>query len=675
MKKLKKILAALLIAALVLAPVSALAAGDISKEEVIYVALAADGAVDQINAVNIFDLPQAGTVTDHGVYASVRNMNTTDPIAYDGQTAVIDAKAGRLYYEGRLVDTVMPWRVSIRYFMDGREYTAQQIAGMSGALEIRLKITEDTRCGGDFFESYALQTVLTLDTAMCKSIVAQGATMANVGGDKQLTYTILPGAGADISVTAQVTDFEMDAIAINGVALALDVKIDDSELMDKVTELLDAIEELDGGAGELSDGADTLRTGGGVLQDGADSLFSGAGRLQGGVWALQTGGGQIYSGASGLQSGAKDMNAGLRELNGGIAQLKPGLEELNSQSTRLTEGSGEILAVLQGIQSALENVDVTEEDMAALEAMLADAQALLTKLIAGLQGMADAVGSLGSIYDGYEAALASLREVIDAIAATKLFPTDTLEGIYQQLAGNTDRLAAALENLTALSGMAEELQSGLETVSGLLETYGGRVDDLPSALEALKAGAASIVSSYEELDTGIRAYTDGVAAITEGFGSVADGALALEAGSGALASGADGLYSGTKALLAGIMDIYNATGTLTNGAGVLDSAVADLVDGLARLNDGTDKIKDGTAAILEGTDGMDETIQERIDELLAAFTGGEREITSFVSEDNENVTAVQFVITAPAIQKPAPEEPEPADEKETTFWQKLISLF
>ena len=58
-----------------------------------------------------------------------------------------------------------------------------------------------------------------------------------MGSDKQLTYTILPGKGIDTVITADVTDFEMDAAAINGVRLNLDVDVDDTDLMDKVDEL------------------------------------------------------------------------------------------------------------------------------------------------------------------------------------------------------------------------------------------------------------------------------------------------------------------------------------------------------------------------------------------------------------------------------------------------------
>ena len=675
MKTIRKALAACLIAALVMGPVSALAAGEVSKEEVVYVTLAADGAVEEIHVVNIFDLPRAGQIVDHGIYDELRNMTTTDPIQYDGKTAVIDAGAGRLYYEGKLADTVMPWLVSIQYFMDGRAYTANALAGMSGALEIRLHVAENPRCRGDFFENYALQAVLTMDTAKCENIRTQGATVANVGRDKQLTYTILPGAGADISITADVTDFEMDGVALNGIPLALDVEVDDAELMDKITELLEAIEALDDGAGELSDGMEELQTGSGSLQSGADRLQSGASGLYGGTGALQTGGNQVQAGAGELQSGAAALNEGIRALNDGIAQLQPGLEELNGQSERLRSGSGEILSALEQVRAALDSVDISQDDAALLQAALAGLKTGVDGLMAGLRGIVSAVEELNALHERYEAAIDSLRDVIDGMEAQKAYSTEALEAVWRTLTGINDELGVLLADLAARSDMAEQLEERLTELGETLEKYEDEIQRLPDALGELKAGVDGIVSGYEQLDEGIRAYTDGVAAVTEGFGAVADGASALEDGSGALAAGADTLYGGTKELLKGITSVYNATGTLYDGTGALDSGVAALIAGIAQLYEGAGRMKDGTAAMREETDGMDETVRERIDELLSAFTGEGTAVTSFVSEDNTAVSAVQFVITVPAIEKPAPDAPEPESEQKTSFWQKLIELF
>ncbi len=71
------------------------------------------------------------------------------------------------------------------------------------------------------------------------------------GSDKQITYTVLPGKGLESTITADVSEFEMDAISINGIKLNLNVEIDDAELMDQVSELMDATKKLNEGSGEF----------------------------------------------------------------------------------------------------------------------------------------------------------------------------------------------------------------------------------------------------------------------------------------------------------------------------------------------------------------------------------------------------------------------------------------
>ena len=156
-------------------------------------------------------------------------------IDYSDDTIKINSSAEKLYYEGRLESTLMPWDIQIHYFLDGKEYSAEEIACKSGEMKITICIVQNQQYRGDFYDNYALQASLSLDTDKCKKIVAPDAAVANVGSNKQLTYTILPGKGADIEITAEVYEFEMDGISINGIPLNLNIEVDDEELMEQVT--------------------------------------------------------------------------------------------------------------------------------------------------------------------------------------------------------------------------------------------------------------------------------------------------------------------------------------------------------------------------------------------------------------------------------------------------------
>ena len=240
MKTSKRTTAILLAALLVFSTtVPALAAGDgtgalaeetpepSAKEEVIYVTLDAAGGPVSAYAVNSFP---GGEITDYGDYDSVRVLNTSDPIEYKNGVVNITTDAKRIYYQGEFKNVELPWEIALTYKLDGRDVTAEEIAGRSGQVEIRFTVTKNERCSGSFYDDYALQANFTLPGGVFSGISAPDATVAAVGADRQLTYTLLPGEGIDTVITAAADGFSLPAVSINGIYLNLNVDIDAQDI-------------------------------------------------------------------------------------------------------------------------------------------------------------------------------------------------------------------------------------------------------------------------------------------------------------------------------------------------------------------------------------------------------------------------------------------------------------
>lgn len=239
------------------------------KEEVIYAVLNAQGQVDGLYAVNIFE---GGDIVDYGDYASVHPLNTEDQIAYENGEVRFHSDAQRVYYQGNLNTRDLPWVFRLVYRLDGQEIAAGEMAGKSGHVEIELDVRRNPAYAGELFKSHALQISAALDTEKCRNITAEGATQANVGTSRQLSYIVLPGTEKTILISTDATEFEMDAIAINGVRLSLDIDVDGGELTEQTDKIIDAGEKLDDGAQELLDGASELAGHNTELLDGAQQI-------------------------------------------------------------------------------------------------------------------------------------------------------------------------------------------------------------------------------------------------------------------------------------------------------------------------------------------------------------------------------------------------------------------
>lgn len=672
-----------------------------SKEEVVYVNLNADGTVKEIVVVNIFDLKESGIITDHGDYSAVRNMTTTDAITYTGDTVTIQTGAGKLYYEGKLNSTVMPWNVSVHYYLDGKEYSAQDVAGRSGALKITVDISRNEASDSMFFDAFALQVNLTLDTAKCSNIVAKSATIANVGRNKQLTHTILPGSGAHLEITTDVVDFTMDGIAINAIPLNLNVELDEDMLSEDIGKLLGAIKQLDTGAERLKDGLATLQSNANSdLQEGVDSIVSGAKELNNGALSLQQGGTALNTGARELQTGIADLHQGLQAMKSGVQTIQTALNTLNSQSAALNNGSAAYQAALIQLQTALNAIAVTDQDLSALTAASSQILAGITEVangadqlqqnvsFAALKAVMAANGlDVDSLKQNNAAAAALLRRTIDEnreLADVLGFGEmlDSLESVILLLNANNafiDGTGVYLDTLnshtTTLTNGAAMLLTSYTEFNDVIQTLASAMGSLSHNMSQLTNAVNTLVAEYGNIHSGIHAYTGAIAEITAGYTEVANGAARLASGSSELMEGADKLYDGTGELLTGISTLYRGTSALSTGVTDLDAGVARLLDGVATLFDGSKQLEAGTSTMLDESDGIGETITKKVDELLAEISGRSAHIMSFTSDRNGEVAGVQFVIRTAAVQTKAEASAAVTPEPPLTFWQRLLNLF
>lgn len=204
--------------ALMLAPLSAPA--EVKKDEIVYVKLSRTGAPLAIYVVNAFESDGDAAVTDYGAYAARVNLTDETPLPQTGDSAEIALKRGRFSYQGDGLDKTLPWAVSIAYSLDGEPVTPEALAGKSGLVAIELSIAPSGESPAA--EGVTLQATVTLDGDKCLNITAEGGVVAAAGGDRAITYAILPGMAASYRVTCEAEDFSMPGIQIAGTRMAMD---------------------------------------------------------------------------------------------------------------------------------------------------------------------------------------------------------------------------------------------------------------------------------------------------------------------------------------------------------------------------------------------------------------------------------------------------------------------
>ncbi|MFR8038442.1 MAG: hypothetical protein ACLU5E_00540 [Anaerovoracaceae bacterium] len=459
------------------------------KEETIYATLASDGSLKSMYAVNSFN---GGNITDYGNYENVKMLNTEDPIKQNGDTVTFSSSAEKVYYQGDLENRPLPWNISIQYLLDGKKYTADEIAGKSGHLEVRFKVEKNEDCTGSFYDNYALQASFTLDTEQCSDISAPDATIANAGGSKQLTYTILPGKGIDTSFYADVKDFEMESASINGIHLNLNADVDDSALTEKVGELINAVSSLNKGAAQLSDGTAAVEEGASKTEQGALALKNGASSLSG-ISELKNASSQIRSGIDDAYNGSLmfSQNFGYAQYKNVMSDYGIDVDSLRSENEQMISDLNQQIEILKQApeqsESVQNQIQLLQEAAALLEknnGASSGTENYITNISGQLSPLTENMKLLKTKYETFDDSLSQLSE-----GAEKL--TSGTEELYQ----GTAALRSSISSLhDGSQKMAEGTDSLYRETADSEAQIKEKIDDILQSINGSMEDPASFVS-------------------------------------------------------------------------------------------------------------------------------------------------------------------------------------
>ena len=719
------------------APVWAAEQASSPKEENVYVTLNQEGNVENVYVVNLFNLAQDGSIQDYGNYSAIKNLSNEQTIKQNQDEISVDAQKGSFYYQGNLESQQIPWNIKLTYLLDGKEISPQELGGKSGHLKIKGSVTQNKEVKGNFYDSFMIQAIFTLDTVKCRNIKAEGATAANVGANKQLTYMKLPKEDLTFEIEADVTDFSMEGASFNAVPLSLKLdKPDTKELDDQIEKLQDGVKDLDDGAKKLKDGSAALKDGSGKLQSGTQTLESGVNELVNGTTQLQGGANQLVDGTGTLFGGLSTLAGQSAALQNGASQIfdsllqaaniqmQPVLEQVGIAFTPLTkENYSQVLAQINGQIGGVALQKATEEAQKKVTQQVTE---IVTQQVEQQVQQVVQQTVTQQVYAGKEQVQQAVTKVVKQEILQKITPEQMLAAAYQiisldpnfaQATEEQKKLAAMqlvqqkpdelkeqianlalvspevtqkieetveqkLQELVAQTMQSEQIQQKIkdETQNQLNSTQiqgliAMQIETVMASDEVQKQ-IADIVAQATGADSVIVQKINGLATQLNGFHTFYNGLMQYTGGVNAACEGAAKLKNGATSLQSGISQLSGGAQSLQQGASALKDGAQQLFSGVTELQNGTGTMADGTNELREKTADMDSRMQEEIDKLLDEFTGKDAEIQSFVSDKNTNVESVQFVMSTEAIEQPE-EEVQPVQEQEEkqSFWQRLVQLF
>ena len=295
------------------------------KDETVYVSLALSGEVERIEVVNRL-YGMAGTWIEPDPYLTLESLTDgIQPVREPGKMRVECPEGVDVYLQGTLDPaTPLPFGVEITWLLDGEPVPADQLAGASGNMGLRLSVTPGPESMREWTARLLLQATVTLDLRTAQDIRADGAARLVAGSSYTLSYS-LPGSlltpdegvasaatgdpaaslGALWEISFTGVEFQMPAITLTAMPLSSDLL----------------------GMGGLTGGLKEL-------QEGAAALAESSTALSGGLDALQT-----SMGPGAATMGLPELAAGAQALSQGQQALADGLAALGEQVDRMAGGT------------------------------------------------------------------------------------------------------------------------------------------------------------------------------------------------------------------------------------------------------------------------------------------------------------------------------------------------
>lgn len=313
----------------------------ISKDETVYVLTGADGSVKKIIVSDwLKNELGSASVADKSDLSDIENVKGDESYTINGDNMTVwDAQGNDIYYQGN-IQKELPVGLSVRYYLDGKSISPEELKGKSGKVTIRFDYEnrqyETVQINGvnqRIYVPFAMLTGMILDNDTFQNVQITNGKLVNDGDRTVVVGLAFPGLQENLNlsrddlsipdsveITADVTNFSL------GMTVTLACNDLFSQLGDVDLTSLDSTSALD----QLTGAMDQLLSGSSSLYEGLSTLLDKSGELVSGVEELAQGAAAIKSGADSVDDGAAQLKAGLADLSSGLNTLSANSESLNS---------------------------------------------------------------------------------------------------------------------------------------------------------------------------------------------------------------------------------------------------------------------------------------------------------------------------------------------------------
>lgn len=642
----------------------------ISKDETVYVLAGADGSVQKIIVSDwLKNELGSASLTDKSGLSNIENVKGDESYSINGDNMTVwDAQGNDIYYQGD-IQKELPVGLTVRYTLNGKAVSPEQLKGQSGKVTIRFDYEnrqyETVQINGQnqrIYVPFAMLTGMILDNDTFRNVTVTNGKLVNDGDRTVVVGLAFPGLQenlnlsrdqlsipSSVEITADVTDFSL------GMTVTLACNDLFSQLGDVDLGSLDAAGSLN----KLTDAMDQLLNGSSALYDGLTTLLDKSGELAAGVE-------ELAQGAAAIKAGADSLDEGAAELKAGLADLSEGLNKLSANSAALNGGAEQVFnSLLETATAQIRAKGLTVPDLT-----IENYAEELNKLIKSLDETTVYENALTQVTAAVEKqrplitqkVTAAVRQEVEA-KVTAAVKTEATTAAQAQVAENVIRTATRMtkKDYDAAVAAGQIPQATQDAVNAAIQAQLSDPDVQKQINAAVEAQMASeTVKNTIKAQTDAQMQTEKVqTTISQNVELQVKKAIAENMASDEVQKQLQAASEGSKTLIAlkASLDDYNAfylglldytagvdeaaegSNELYAGAGDLKDGTAELRAGAAKLYAGVLQLKDGTPALVSGVTQLKDGAMQLSEGLQQLNKEGIQKLTKLLQDDLGDLTA------------------------------------
>lgn len=633
----------------------------ISKDETVYVLAGADGSVQKIIVSDwLKNELGSASLTDKSGLSNIENVKGDESYSINGDNMTVwDAQGNDIYYQGD-IQKELPVGLTVRYTLNGKAVSPEQLKGQSGKVTIRFDYEnhqyETVQINGQnqrIYVPFAMLTGMILDNDTFRNVTVSNGKLVNDGDRTVVVGLAFPGLQenlnlsrdqlsipSSVEITADVTDFSLGmtvTLACNDLFSQLgDVDLGSLDAAGSLNKLTDAMDQLLNGSSALYDGLTTLLDKSGELAAGVEELAQGAAAIKAGADSLDEGAAELKAGLADLSEGLNKLSANSAALNGGAEQVFNSLLETATAQIRAKGLTVPDLTIenyaeeLNKLIKSLDETTVYENALTQVTAAVEKQRPLITqKVTAAVRQEVEAKVTAAVKTEATTAAQAQVAENVirtatgmtkkdyDAAVAAGQIPQATQDAVNAAIQAQlSDPNVQKQINATVEAQMASETVKNTIKAQTDAQMQTEKVQATISQnveLQVKKAIAENMAS--DEVQKQLQAASEGSKTLIALKASL-DDYNAFYLGLLDYTAGVDKAAEGSNELYAGAGDLKDGTAELRAGAAKLYAGVLQLKDGTPALVSGVTQLKDGAMQLSEGLQQLNKEGIQKLTKLL-----------------------------------------------------------